>query len=207
MNRDITKDIGRGMRNYVNVRFEHVERQNVFFSDVMKNQVLEYAMMTGDYARVRALVKELGEAVKSSNAEVIESILQKAKRGIEFLPDSSIGVVEMRDFGYLEADMYPLRKEEALRFYQNGYNVCCLYPDSTKRECASEEMLKSHDGIYGIAEEEWHNLKYQECISLEREWFDDFLDDSEGFVMSFAPWEALPEDEITAPSGYRFKLM
>lgn len=203
----MSRDSEQRMRCFVQVQMEHVERQNVSFSEVMKNQVLEYAMMIGDRVRVRALVKELTEAAKSLEADKIEHVLWKAQHGIDFLPDPLIGVVEMRDFGYSETDMYPLRKEEALKFYQYGYTLYCLYPDNTEQECISEEMLKNHDGIYGIAKDEWHNMKCQERLDLESEWFDGFLEDSEGFVMSFAPWEDSSEDEITAPYDYRAKLM
>lgn len=202
MRRDMSRVIGRGMRLFVKVRFEHAERQNIFLSDVVKEQVLEYALMTGSYTGTRALVKELSEA---ADAEELEYVLGKAKRGIEFLPDPSIGMVEMNDFGYQEDDVYPLRQEEAMYLHQEGNVIYCLHPDNTKLECKSEEMILSHCGIYGIETHSWERREYHKRTQEKEEWLQDMLA-SAPFVVFHEP-EMVTEDEITAPVGFLLMQM
>ena len=45
-------------------------------------------------------------------------MLDDARMDIQELPDPTIGKLELRDYGYMEEDMVPLRKEAALDYHR-----------------------------------------------------------------------------------------
>lgn len=139
-----------------------IDRTGLSFTEDMREQVLNYASMTGDEYLIRKLVRSLEEAVRSSDAEKVQELLDDARVEIQSFPDSTIGMAEMRGYGYTNDDMYPLRRQEALELHRVGEKIFCLQPDGSSGEYASREMIMEHDGIYGIEKTAWQRRMEQD---------------------------------------------
>lgn len=139
-----------------------IDRTGLSFTEDMREQVLNYASMTGDEYLIRKLVRSLEEAVRSSDAEKVQELLDDARVEIQSFPDSTIGMAEMRGYGYTNDDMYPLRRQEALELHRVGEKIFCLQPDGSSGEYASREMIMEHDGIYGIEKTAWQRMMEQD---------------------------------------------
>ena len=69
MNRNVTM-AEKEVRDYAKRQMERAEqRENILFTEEQKEQVLEYAAMTGDDYEIRKMVRDLADAVRSSDEE------------------------------------------------------------------------------------------------------------------------------------------
>ena len=67
MNRNMTM-AEKEIRDYAKRQMERAEqRENIVFTEKQKEQVLEYAAMTGDDYHIRKMVRNLADAVRSSS--------------------------------------------------------------------------------------------------------------------------------------------
>lgn len=162
MNRNMTI-AEREVRDYAQRQMERAEqRANILFSEEQKEQVLEYAAMTGDDYNIRKLVRDLADAVRSSDEEKMNEILWDARKIIGAFPDRSVGMAELKGYGYTADDMFPLRQEMALELHRVGEKVYCLQSDGSHGDYVSREMILEHEGLYGIEKEAWQRMQEQE---------------------------------------------
>lgn len=138
------------------------QRENISFTEEQKEQVLEYAAMTGDDYSIRKMVRDLASAVRSSDEEKINEVLWDARDEIDSFPDRSVGMAELKGYGYTADDMFPLRQEAALEQHRVGEKVYCLQADGTHGEFASREMILTHEGLFGIEKEAWQRMMEQD---------------------------------------------
>ena len=140
------------MQDYVK---EQIERRGVVFSDEIKEDIFDYALLIGNEDSVRKLVRDLADAISESQEEKVEDLLYDARQEIQELPDPTVGKLELIDYGYTADNMVPLRKEAALEYHRTGAKVYCLGSDGSQGEYASREMIEAHDGLYGMENQEW----------------------------------------------------
>lgn len=151
------------IRDYAQRQMERAEqRENIVFTEKQKEQVLEYAAMTGDDYAIRKMVRNLADAVRSSDEEKVDEILWDARDKIDGFPDRSVGMAELKGYGYTADDMLPLRQEMALELHRVGEKVFCLQSDGFHGDYASREMILEHEGLYGIEKEAWQRMQEQE---------------------------------------------
>ena len=150
------------MQEYTQERIAQAERRDIEFSTDVKEQIFEYANLIGEEEKVRALVRNLADAVSQADSEGVEDLLDDARMDIQELPDPTIGKLELRDYGYMEEDMVPLRKEAALDYHRMGSKIYCLGSDGSKGEYASKEMIQAHDGLFGMESQMWERIKDQD---------------------------------------------
>ena len=94
MNRNMTM-AEKEVRDYAQKQMERAEqRENILFTEEQKEQVLEYAAMTGDDYDIRKMVRDLADAVRSSDEEEVDEILRDAREEIDGFPDRSVGMAE-----------------------------------------------------------------------------------------------------------------
>lgn len=78
------------------------------------------------------------------------------------LPNRSIGISDMHEYGYIWNGMLPLNEDMAQWFYKKGtVQIFCLYKNGSESIIESSEQLKKHaenDGIFGIHKEDWETL-------------------------------------------------
>lgn len=162
MNRNMTM-AEKEVRDYAQKQMERAEqRENILFTEEQKEQVLEYAAMTGDDYDIRKMVRDLADAVRSLNEEKVDEILWNAREEIDGFPDRSVGMAELKGYGYTADDMFPLRQEMALELHRVGEKVYCLQSDGSRGDYASREMILEHEGLYGIEKEAWQRMHEQE---------------------------------------------
>lgn len=162
MNRNMTM-AEKEVRDYAQRQMERAEqRENILFTEEQKAQVLEYAAMTGDDYDIRKMVRNLADAVRSLNEEKVDEILWNAREEIDGFPDRSIGMAELKGYGYTADDMFPLRQEMALELHRVGEKVYCLQSDGSHGDYVSREMILEHEGLYGIEKEAWQRMQEQE---------------------------------------------
>ena len=162
MNRNMTM-AEKEVRDYAQRQMERAEqRENILFTEEQKEQVLEYAAMTGDDYDIRKMVRDLADAVRSSDEEKVDEILRDAREEIDEFPDRSVGMAELKGYGYTADDMFPLRQEMALELHRVGEKVYCLQSDGSHGDYASREMILEHEGLYGIEKEAWQRMQEQE---------------------------------------------
>ena len=162
MNRNVTM-AEKEVRDYAKRQMERAEqRENILFTEEQKEQVLEYAAMTGDDYDIRKMIRDLADAVRSSDEEKVDEILRDAREEIDEFPDRSVGMAELKGYGYTADDMFPLRQEMALEFHRVGEKVYCLQSEGTHGDYASREMILEHEGLYGIEKDAWQRMQEQE---------------------------------------------
>lgn len=162
MNRNMTM-AEKEIRDYAQRQMERAEqRENIVFTEKLKEQVLEYAAMVGDDYEIRKMVRDLADAVRSSDEEKVNEILWDAREKIDGFPDRSVGMAELKGYGYIADDMFPLRQEMALELHRVGEKVYCLQSDGSHGDYASREMIVEHEGLYGIEKEAWQRMQEQE---------------------------------------------
>ena len=162
MNRNMTM-AEKEVRDYAKRQMERAEqRESILFTEEQKEQVLEYAAMTGDDYDIRKMVRDLATTLRFSDEEKVDEILRDAREEIDGFPDRSVGIAELKGYGYTADDMFPLRQEMALELHRVGEKVYCLQSDGSHGDYASREMILEHEGLYGIEKEAWQRMQEQE---------------------------------------------
>ena len=137
--------------------------------------------------RELAELKSSLETIRSTAAEIINSIdehiaeLQKTQEQAQTsevqevtqdappqeqpeipVPDTTISIKEMQDYGYSWDGMFPLKQEAAERlFTQYGIEVFRIYEDGTEGAVTSLTDLQEHaekGGLFGVEKETWEAL-------------------------------------------------
>lgn len=106
-------------------------------------------------------VDALGErlSVHCPTAEELHAALGIAmKKQYELdmlLPDPTVTIMQMREYGYEDSGMLPLSESWALQFYDSNNTVYLLYPDNTEAMALDREEIANHDGLLGIERGDW----------------------------------------------------
>lgn len=114
------------MQEYTQEQIDRAEHMEIEIPADVKEQIFEYANLIGAEEKIRALVRNLSDAVSRADQEGVEDLLDDVRMDIQELPDPTIGKLELRDYGYMEEDMVPLRKEAALDYHRMGSKIYCL---------------------------------------------------------------------------------
>ena len=76
------------------------------------------------------------------------------------MPDTSIGFLEMYQYGYTDGNaMLPLAKERAMELFMQDVPVFLLYGDNTEAMVLDAEDISSHTGVFGVEREEWDAVR------------------------------------------------
>ena len=75
------------------------------------------------------------------------------------VPDDTVSVLDMKEYGYQWDKMLPLGKEKAMELYQKGVMVQKLYPDDTETYVQRVEDLQGHDGMFGVEKGDWEKWR------------------------------------------------
>lgn len=76
------------------------------------------------------------------------------------MPDTSIGFLEMYQYGYTDGNtMLPLSRECAMELFLQDVPVFLLYADSTEAMALDAEDISSHTGVFGVEREEWDAVR------------------------------------------------
>ena len=75
------------------------------------------------------------------------------------MPDPTLTVDDMRNYGYLDSDMLPLSKDRALELLEHDITVYMLYPDNAEEMVFEAEDIIKHDGMFGVTRPDWDAVK------------------------------------------------
>ena len=75
------------------------------------------------------------------------------------MPDPLVSVAAMQHFGYTDESMLPLSKDRALELMERDVTVYLLFGDSTEAMALDTKEIIQHDGLFGIAREDWDAIK------------------------------------------------
>ena len=75
------------------------------------------------------------------------------------MPDPTLTVDDMRSYGYLDSDMFPLSKDRAVELLEQDIMVYMLYPDNAEEMVFEAEDIIKHDGMFGITRPDWDAVK------------------------------------------------
>ncbi|WP_190278492.1 YodL domain-containing protein [[Clostridium] symbiosum] len=106
------------------------------------------------------------ETIRSAAAEIINSIdgylkdLQQEQETEQTatLPDPTIQITDMQEYGYTWDGMLPLQQEAAERLFHEDLEIFCIYEDGTEGAVTSLSELKEHaenGGLFGVEKAAW----------------------------------------------------
>ena len=75
------------------------------------------------------------------------------------MPDPTLTVDDMRSYGYLDSDMFPLSKDRAVELLEHDITVYMLYPDNAEEMVFEAEDIIKHDGMFGVTRPDWDAVK------------------------------------------------
>lgn len=75
------------------------------------------------------------------------------------LPDPTITVQMMENYGYSDSNMLPLSKDRARELMDRDVTIYCLHTDNTEAMVVSENDIIDHYGIFGIEVSDWELIK------------------------------------------------
>ena len=123
--------------------------------------IFDGSMSIEDYELIAELQKTQEQAQTSEVQEVTQDAPPQEKPEIP-VPDATISVKEMQDYGYSWDGMFPLKQEAAERlFTQDGIEVFRIYEDGTEGAVTSLTDLQEHaekGGLFGVEKETWEAL-------------------------------------------------
>lgn len=71
------------------------------------------------------------------------------------LPDPSVGISEMQEYGYTWEGMLPLTKEKAIELFERDLIVYRLYNDGSETIVDDIEEITVYDGLFGVEKRDW----------------------------------------------------
>lgn len=109
---------------------------------------------------------------QSSYPPAVEQILSTPE------PDPYCNRSEMLDFGYTDQNMHPISTDFALELMERDVPVYMLYADNTEAMAFDSEDLAMHQGLIGVAREDWNEVKDNpDIVAIKRHFAVDYLQD------------------------------
>jgi hypothetical protein len=97
-------------------------------------------------------------------SEEITQMIQMEATPVEIMPDPTVSVEDMEQYGYYYKGMVPLGGEVATEHFKQGsMMVFALHPDGTETVVGNEKQLQRHienGGLFGVEKQDW--MKYLE---------------------------------------------
>lgn len=112
LNREMTME-EKKIREYTDSQISRAgQLEHIVFTDEQRDILLDYASMIGDQDSIRQMVWKLSAAIHSEDEQQIEDTLWDCRKEMESYPDPTVGLAELRGYGYHAGDMFPIRKEK-----------------------------------------------------------------------------------------------
>ena len=139
-----------GQEDYMDGQIDLVSGRTIDVS------ILEYTPSMRKEPHVMAKVAELIHRLP--DCEIIGDIQPELFVWID-VPDGTVNVLDMKEYGYQWDRMLPMGKEKAMELYQKGLMVQKLYPNDTETYVQGVEDLQGHDGMFGVEKEDWEKWR------------------------------------------------
>lgn len=143
-----------------------LEAEKTIFTSDERNLIVNYAYKLDDMNKTRDLAEKLAYQLEYAQQDVGLTIID-AQTEIESLPDSMIGLSEMREYGYTWNEMLPLTQEKALELFVHDLPVYLLHNDGSETMVEDRKQITEHDGIFGIEKGDWENERKLRSMQAE----------------------------------------
>ena len=143
-----------------------LEAEKTIFTSDERNLIVNYAYKLDDMNKTRDLAEKLAYQLEYAQQDVGLTIID-AQTEIESLPDSMIGLSEMREYGYTWNEMLPLTQEKALELFVHDLPVYLLHNDGSETTVEDREQITEHEGIFGIEKGDWENERKLRSMQAE----------------------------------------
>ena len=110
-------------------------------------------------SQIEPLPLEKLEEITEADVSATVPEVQRDEPEEESLPDPAITRQMMEHYGYMDQDMLPLSKDRALELAEQDVTIFMLYQDGSEEMAFDAEEIAGHDGLFGIAAEEWEAIK------------------------------------------------
>ena len=99
------------------------------------------------------------DALTAQGYVLQDGVVQRMQQAELPMPDPTITVQEMNEYGYKWDGMLPLREEAARRLFENeGVEIYRIYEDNTEGAVLNADEITEHaaqGGIFGVEKEAW----------------------------------------------------
>ena len=143
-----------------------LEAEKAIFTSDERNLIVNYAYKLDDMNKTRELAEKLAYQLEYAQQDVGLTIID-AQTEIESLPDSMIGLSEMREYGYTWNEMLPLTQEKALELFDHDLPVYLLHNDGSETTVEDRKQITEHEGIFGIEKGDWENERKLRSMQAE----------------------------------------
>lgn len=124
---------------------------------------------------LKAYKEHVKEEIAQEAAAAGMTVEEYAANGYEpyntELPDPSISVKDMQEYGYSWDGMLPLKEEAALHLYdKEDMQIFLLHEDGSESIPENAEDIKAHaekGGIFGVHKEDWNALTEYRTMTQE----------------------------------------
>lgn len=100
-------------------------------------------------------------SVLAETEKAVENIreMEKAAESTVYLPDPTLTIDMMNRYGYMDTSMLPLSKDRAKELMERDVTVYALHMDNTEAMVFDESDLDNHDGLFGVAVDDWEEVR------------------------------------------------
>ena len=103
-----------------------------------------------------ALMEEIHQAqARYADQAVEEFVADYLADANRMIPDPTISVRRMNDYGYRSADVYPLSEDRAMELIGHGIPVFHLFENGTKYPITDTKDILVYGGLYGVDRQVW----------------------------------------------------
>ncbi len=85
--------------------------------------------------------------------------METAVKSTVYLPDPTLTIEMMNRYGYMDTTMLPLSKDRARELMERDVTVYALHVDTTEAMVFDESDLDNHDGLFGVAVDDWEEVR------------------------------------------------
>ncbi len=128
---------------------------------LMEGAVKEACVLQGmEPAQAQPLPLEKLEEITAANEIAPVPELEKDDPEQEYVfPDPTVTPQMMNHYGYMDQDMLPLSKDRAMELAEQDVTIFMLFQDGSEEMAFDAEEIAGHDGLFGIAAEEWEAIR------------------------------------------------
>ena len=134
-----------------------------------QRQLTSNAYYAADY--VKAIAPLTGEKpTELQRAHIRQQKVAAQKKPEIPMPDPTLSIKDMQDYGYSWDGMLPLRQEAAEQLFHEDVSVYRIYEDGTEGLVTDLEDLQTHaekGGLFGMEKETWEALREYNSMKQE----------------------------------------
>ena len=171
--------------DYVTVAHIETDRSVKFYDKDMPHEIKQKIDTVANSPDTRAFgfaraPESIPPQVENSDAPTIvhEAVKKVLSERLEpknplpdlLMPDPTINIADMNNYGYEWEGMLPLTESLALELYDSNNTVYLLYPDNSEGMAFDREEIVKHDGIFGVEVQDWKNTpNYTKQLAAENQ--------------------------------------